>query len=245
MYDIVSVHQKHCSIRIVLCIVLEGLELIPVEHHPTMSHSAADGYIKHLACRDRSRPHYAADIGSPGPIGGGIHIMSPAGAKIGYRPALPGRLHNTTGLGGDQGLMVDLGQNSRLHQLGINERAYHRQHWLIGIHHRALGHGIDVPVEAEIPQIGQELLRKHILLTEVLNILLRETHILHILNDLLQSGKDGKTAPIRVLTVKDIKNHLGISIMIIEITIGHGHLIEIHHHGYIALIKLGHNRLLC
>ena len=100
-------------------------------------------------------------------------------------------------------------------------------------------------MEAEVLQKGQEFLREHMLLTEILNVILRKTHILHILNDLLQSSEDSKAAPVRILAIEHIKNHLGLRVVVIEIAVGHSHLVEIHHHGNVAFIKLGHGRLLC
>ena len=76
------------------------------------------------------------------------------------------------------------------------------------------------------------------LLAEVLDILIREGHVLHILDDLLETRKDGKATLIRILAVEDIERHLDVLVVVLEVTIGHGHLVEVHHHRDIAFVKL-------
>ena len=184
MNDIIGVHQQHRSIRIGFRILFERREFITVEHHPAMRHRAGDGNVEHLTGRYRCRTDYTADISRAGTISCRIHIMRTAGAKVRHSPAIS-RLHNAARLGRNQGLMVDLCQNRRLHQLGINQRGHHRNAGLIRIHNRAFGHGIDIPAKMEVFQILQEFFRKHILLTEIIHILLGELHIFHVFNDLL------------------------------------------------------------
>ena len=65
-------------------------------------------------------------------------------------------------------------------------------------------------------------------------------HILHVLNHLLQAGKNCKAALIRVLAVKNVENNPGLSFMMGKIAVSHGHFIQIHHHADIAGGKLCH-----
>ena len=90
----------------------------------------------------------------------------------------------------------------------------------------------------EIREILQEFLREDALPAEILDILRRETHVLDVLDHLLQPREDGETALIRIRAVKDIERRQRLLIATEEIAIGHGHLVEIHHHRDVARIKL-------
>ena len=63
---------------------------------------------------------------------------------------------------------------------------------------------------------------------------------MHIMNDLLKTGSNGKAAAIRALTIEDIEIADSVLIAIFEIAIGHGKLIEIAQHGQIQFFVVNH-----
>ena len=59
---------------------------------------------------------------------------------------------------------------------------------------------------------------------------------LNVVNDLLQTGRNGEAAAIRTLAVEHIKVSNAILITLFKITVGHGQLIEVTKHGQIDLV---------
>lgn len=237
MDDIVGVDEQDGRIRIRLRVLLERLVLIAVEHDPAVRHRARDGDAEHLASRARRRADDAADVGSACAVRRRIHVVGAAGAEVRYRTA-GSRLADAARLRRNQRLMVDLRENSRLHELRVDERRDDRQDWFIRIHDRAFRQRVDVALEMEVLEVRQKFLREHVLLAEVLDILIREGHVLHILDDLLETREDGKAAFVRILAIEDIERHLDVLVVVLEVTIGHGQFVEVHHHRDIAFIKL-------
>lgn len=237
MDDIVGIDEQDGRIRIRLCILLERLVLVAVEHDPAVRHRARDRDAEHLASRARRRANDTADVGSACAVRRRIHVVGAASAEVRYRTA-GSRLADAARLRRDQRLVVDLCEDGRLHELRVDERCDDRQDWFIRIHDRALRQRVDVALEMEVLEVRQEFLREHVLLAEVLDILVREGHVLHILDDLLETRKDGEAAFVRILAIEDIERHLHVLVVVLEVTIGHGQFVEVHHHRDIAFIKL-------
>ena len=234
--DIVRVDEQDRRIRIRHRVLFEGLVLVAIEHDPAVRHRARDRDAEHLAGRARRRADDAADVGSARAVRRRIHIVGAARTEV--RDGAARRLADAARLRRNERLVVDLCEDGRLHELRVNERCNDRQDRLIRIHDRALRQRVDIALEAEILEISEELLREHVLLAEVLDILVRERHVLHILDDLLEPSENGKATLIRILAVEDIERHLDVLVVVLEVTIGHGQFVEVHHHRDIAFIKL-------
>ena len=235
--DIVRVDEQDRRIRIRHRVLFEGLVLVAIEHDPAVRHRARDRDAEHFAGRARRRADDAADVGSARAVRRRIHIVGAARTEV-RDGAARRRLADAARLRRNERLVVDLCEDGRLHELRVNERCDDRQDRLIRIHDRALRQRVDIALEAEILEISEELLREHVLLAEVLDILVRERHVLHILDDLLEPSENGKATLIRILAVEDIERHLDVLVVVLEVTIGHGQFVEVHHHRDIAFIKL-------
>lgn len=235
--DIVRVDEQDRRIRIRHRVLFEGLVLVAIEHDPAVRHRARDRDAEHLAGRARRRADDAADVGSARAVRRRIHIVGAARTEV-RDGAARRRLADAARLRRNERLVVNLCEDGRLHELRVNERCDDRQDRLIRIHDRALRQRVDIALEAEILEISEELLREHVLLAEVLDILVRERHVLHILDDLLEPSENGKATLIRILAVEDIERHLDVLVVVLEVTIGHGQFVEVHHHRDIAFIKL-------
>ena len=182
----------------------------------------------------------AADIGSPCAQNGSIRTLRPAGTKLQHRPPLcrPG---DSVGLGGNQALMVDAEQKIGFDELRLDSGGTHRQNRLSGEHRRALRHCPDVAGEAEIGKIIQELLTEHIAAAQVGNILLRKMQILDILDNLLQTCRDGEAAAVGTAAEKQVKIGNPVAVAGGKIALTHGQLIEIAEHGQIQFV-VDHHR---
>ena len=227
---VVSVDEEDGRLRIDLRIFFERRVLILEEHDPAVRHGSRDGDIELLPCRDRRRHVDAADIRRASPIGCRIHVVRTPRAEV--RDLAPlGSTHDARCLRRDEGLMVDLCENRRLHKLCVDDRRDNRHERLIRIDDRPLGHGVDVTAEAETVQKVQKFLREEVLFAEIGNVRIGEREILHELDDMLKPREDGIAPLVGDGAEKEIECHANIAIRLMKISIGHGHLVEVHHHG--------------
>ena len=183
----------------------------------------------------------AADVGSPGAQNGGVRALRPAGTEFQHRPAL-GSPDNPVGLGGDQALVVDAQQEIRLNELGLNGRCPDGDNRLIGEDRRALGDGPDIAGELKVRQILQKFLAEHIPAAQVLDVLRTEVQVLNILDDLLQTCRNGKSAAIGALPEEQVKIGNTVAVTGGKITLTHGQLIIVTQHGEIQLVIDNHTR---
>ena len=79
------------------------------------------------------------------------------------------------------------------------------------------------------------------LCTEIINVLVRERHVLNELDHMLKPCKHGIAALVGNRAEKKIKGDAHIAVILMKISVRHRHLVEIHHHRQISLIKLRHN----
>ena len=204
-----------------------------------MGHGAAGGNAVQLVGNGAGRTGAAADIGRPRADDSRVRALCPAGAKLQHRAAVGGPA-DAVGLGGDQALVVDGQQRERLDQLGLDRRcAYHHQ-WLAGEHRGALGDGVDITGEAEIPQIVQKLLAEQVAAPEIGDILLTEVEIFNVFDQLLQTCGDGEAALIGHLAEEHIEIGDAILVSVAEVSVAHGQLIEVAQHGHVQLFSSIH-----
>ena len=75
---------------------------------------------------------------------------------------------------------------------------------------------------------------------QILYVVRIEVQVFEEFEHLLKTREDGKAAVVRIVAKKDVESHIGIAGHKAVIAVGHGHFIEIHDHGEVALIKLTH-----
>ena len=69
--------------------------------------------------------------------------MGAAGAKVGDEASL-GSAHDAVGLGGDERLVIGLGQNGRLHELRVNGRSGYGEDGLVGVDDGPFGESVHI-----------------------------------------------------------------------------------------------------
>ena len=141
----------------------------------------------------------------------------------------------------DQGLVVDLREQRRLDELGVEQGRGHAEDRLVGVHDRALGQRGDVPAKTEAREIVEKIVRKKAQRMEIIDVGGVKVHVLNVLDDLLESRKDGKAAVVRVPAIKSVENDAVVRAAAEIVAVGHRHLVKVHHHGDVSLIVLFHN----
>ena len=123
--------------------------------------------------------------------------------------------------------MVQAQQGEGLDELGLDGGRPDRQDRLPGEDGRPLGDGPDIAGKPEIPQVVQEFLGEESLAPEVLDVLLGEAEVLHIVDELVQPRADGKSAVVRHVPEKDVKIGDAVLIPGLQIAVPHGQLVEV------------------
>ncbi len=236
---IVGVDKQHRIIRVDLREALKRRVLVIVVHHPAVRHRPAHRDAEHLPGQHRRRTCGTANVGGPGTIHRGVNIVRPTRAEVRHQPALC-RADDAVRLRRDEGLVIHLRENRCLHQLRVDERRLHREDRLVRIHDTALRQRPHRATEAEIPQPREEILRINMKRAQVVDIRIIEVHPLEVVQHLLEPRENREARSIRILPVEHVEGHQILRSRILEITVRHRHLIEIHHHGNIPLIALIH-----
>ena len=200
-----------------------------------MGHSAAGVHAEELVRNGTSRSVTAADIGCSCTQNGCVRTLSPAGTELQNRPPLSGT-DNTVCLSGNQTLMVDAQQQECFDELSLNGRGANSDDGLLGEHRSALRNGPDIAGKLKIRQIIQEFLAKQIAATQIFNILRIKPQLLNVLDDLLQTSRNGKAAAIGTTAVEKVKIRDAVLVALFKIAMCHGQLIEVAEHGQIDLI---------
>ena len=240
MKDIVGIDEKHGRLRIELRIFFERRELILEEHDPTVRHRSRDGNAELLPRRHRCRHIDTADVCRACAVGRSVHVVRTPRAEVRHLAPLS-RTHDARSLRCNQGLMIDLCENRRLDQLRVNDGRNNRHQRLVGIDDRPFRHGVDVPTEAEAAQKRQKLLRKQILCTKIIDVFIRKGKILHELDHMFKPCKDGIAPPVGNRAKEEIEGNAHVAVCLTKVSVGHRHLVEIHHHRQVSLIKLRHS----
>ena len=236
---VVGVHKQGSVVGIRLAVGAEGVELGVKHLHPGVRHRAAGVHAVQLV-RDRAgSPGAAADVGSARAENRAVSALRAAGAEFQHRPA-PGGPLDAIGLSGDEALVVDGQQGERLDQLRLDGRCADHHQRLLGKYRRALGDGIDIAGEAEVTEIGQKFLAEDAAAPQVGDVLLREVQVLDVVDELLQSRRDGEAAAVRHLPEKYVEIHDAILVAGLEIPVAHGQLVEIAKHSHVQLFLCFH-----
>ena len=97
---------------------------------------------------------------------------------------------------------------------------------------RTLRHGIDVTGKMKVCQIGEKVLIKDVQSAQVVDVIRIKMQVLNIFNDLFHSGADGIATTRRIGAVESVK-HNGVIVVVFEISLHHGHFIQICQQGQI------------
>ena len=78
---------------------------------------------------------------------------------------------------------------------------------------------------------------------EIRDVFRGKMQVLQIIQDLLQPGENSETAGIRIVPIKHIKRYVIVPVpfFIFKISIGHGHFVQVEHHGQVPCVKLFHD----
>ena len=227
LQHIIGIHQQGGRVGIKLAVGLEGGILVGEHLNPGVGHGAPCRGAVHLVSQGAGSTGAAGDVRGPSPQDGSVGSLRPAGAELAHRPPIC-RPHDAVGLGGDEGLVVQGEQQEGFDELGLNGGRPDGEEGLPGEDGRAFGHRPDIAGKPEGAQIVQKTVAEAALAPQVGNILLVKVEPLHIVDDLLQTGGNGKTAPIRHIAEKDVKitDLVGVALRL-EVAVAHGELIEV------------------
>ena len=137
--------------------------------------------------------------------------------------------------------MVHAQQQIRLNKLRLNGRRADGDDRLPGKNGRSLRHRPDIAGKLEIGQIIQEILAEAFPLPQVGDILRVKMQLLNILDDLLQTGRNGEPAPVRATAEKQVKIGYAVGITVGEVPRAHGQLVKIAEHRQIQLVVDNHS----
>ena len=90
-------------------------------------------------------------------------------------------------------------------------------------------------------QIGEELLAEQVPAAEILDVLVGEVQVLDVVDQLLQSGRDGEAAAVRYLAEEHVKVGDAILAAGFKVAVAHGQLVEIAEHGHVQLFLCFHS----
>ena len=95
--------------------------------------------------------------------------------------------------------------------------------------------------EAEVPQIVQKLLAEQVPATEIGDVLLGEVQVLDVVDQLLQTCRDGEAAAIGHLAEKHVEIGDALLAAGLKVAVAHGQLIEVTEHGHVQLFLSFHS----
>ena len=232
---VIGIDQQRAVVGIQLRIGLKCFILRIMHLNPGMCHGTTGLDAEKLIGNGAGGAVTAADIGSTGTQDSCVSTLRAAGTEFQNGSALSGT-DNAVGLGCDQALMVNGQKQEGFDQLRLDRRRTDSHDGLSGEDGRAFRNGPDITGELKIAQVGQEFLTEELSTTQIFNILGIEMQFLNVVDDLFQTGSNGKTAAIGTLTIEHIEISNAFLVTFLKITVGHGQLIEVAEHGQIDLV---------
>ena len=138
-------------------------------------------------------------------------------------------------------MVVDGQQGERLDQLRLDGRCADHHQRLLGEHGRTLRNGVDIAGEVEVPQIVQKLLAEQVSPAEIGDVLLGEVQVLDVVDQLLQTCRDGEAAAIGHLAEEHVEIGDALLAAGLKVAVAHGQLIEVTEHGHVQLFLSFHS----
>ncbi len=111
---------------------------------------------------------------------------------------------------GNEALVIDGAQQSCFNELRLNDRASDLDDRLIGKNRRSLGNGPDITGKLEGPQIFEKRFGEYLKISQVCQILVVKAQCKKIIDHLIQTGRDRKTAALWNRPKKQIEISNGI-----------------------------------
>ena len=207
----------------------EGAQLVRKAHDPAVRMRAADRNVEHLPRQHVARGCAAADHRRARAVDARVRPLRAAQAELQHRAALRRAAH-AAGLGGDERLVVDEGEDRRLDQLRLHDRRAHAHERLVREHDRALAHGVDLAGEAQLAKIGEERLVEQAERAQIGQILLGKVQAVDVVDHALQPGGDG-IGDVALGAEEHVEHALVARHAVLEIAVHHGELVQIGHHG--------------
>ena len=134
--------------------------------------------------------------------------------------------------------MVDDVEQRGLDQLRLEYGRAHADKRLAGKHHRALGHGLNVAAEVEMPEQIQKALVEEVQRAQILDVALLKVQVFDVVDQLLETRGHGVAGHLGGLAVEHIEYRAVAEHVALVVAVHHGQLIEVGHHRQIAHGKI-------
>ena len=190
---VVGVNEKYSTVRKQIGIGLEGIGFRFKCGHEGMSHRTGDGDPPGLAGQHIAGARKAGNVGRPRHRHSRMAALGAAQGEVDDGPAGSG-MHAAGSLGGHQAGNTYGIDQIRLDDLGLDQGRRHLHHGLIRKEDLPLGHGRDIPGEAQRGQVGQEIAFKKAGLRQPVDLLVAEMKPGQRIHDRLKPGSH-KIAP--------------------------------------------------
>ena len=132
--------------------------------------------------------------------------------------------------------MVDRAEKRSLKELCLNDRASDLYKRLLGEYNRTFGYRPYVTRKLEVSQITDEVVVEVIVLFEESQIVFRELKAGKIIDNLFQSCHNGISAVLGDISEEHVEINYLIPVPAVQITVGHGELIEIREHTHVGSV---------
>lgn len=122
---------------------------------------------------------------------------------------------NAARLGRNHTLVVDAQKHHRLDELCLHHRSSDGHDRLMREDRRSLRHRPDITLELKVTQIRKKIFAENIFAAQVLNVRIRKSEVLEIVDELFQTRHDRVAAAVRHsaeehIEIRDIVRHAGI-----------------------------------
>ena len=148
------------------------------------------------------------------------------GAEFRYGASVGGT-NDAAGLGGDQRLMIDLQKDVGFHKLCFDDGSADGDDRLSGEDHRSLRHRPYVAGKAEGFQIGEKIFIEDVFRAQIVDVVLGEAEIFHVVGDLLQSRGHGISASVGIFAVENVKVRDFVRHARFPVSAAHGEFVKV------------------
>ena len=171
-----------------------------------------------------------------GRLEGGVQAVHASGAEVHHRPPVR-RRHRARRLGGEHRLHGDLVHDQGFDELGLGQRRLHLQDGFVGEHRGALGDGMDVAGEVEVPQPVKKALGKFTQGGQITDIVYSEAQVFQVLEDGIEAAGQQEVAA-RGKAAHEQAEYGRIQHAFLVIGLEHGQFVEIGEQRQVLLSRL-------